>query len=434
MTVSGMSLSALRPDPRDDRGAAMMTVLLVGAVLTALALTAATISLHNVRNAGRDRVATGAMGAAESGIAEGITYLRTSDAGALACSPACASNPWGNSAAPRSLTFSDGGKATVWIEVVQAFNPPTAKVATYKIHSVGSRGTGLEAGVRTLQQTVVGKPIEIPIGVYANNITMNGTPQTFQESVFSKNCISGREKMNFGTSVDAYFGIPAAAHSVKWISEKNSSCSSAESNNIHRSAACNPAYPYDQDAQGGPVSGPCAPPGGTSLFTQAQLDTYGRGLNDNELEQLRIRAKAQGNYWTSTSAWTPPNPSVYPHAVLFFDVSPNATLTIQSELDGYSWNGDCVSPARTVIIVVNHPSVGSGGLTLNSNANLSGALFVQRGQLQFNGTATWTGTLFANTIQQWNGSATSQLTSCFLQKLPGGLMNITPTRFHEVDR
>ena len=418
-----------------DSGAALITVLMAGAVLMASALVAVNVSLTNLKNAGRDRVAGGAMAAAEAGIAEAVSYLETHRAGTLACSPSCSSNPWGNSASPQALSYPDGGTAQVWIEVIQAFSPPAVKVATYRIHSRGTAGSG--PGQRVLEQTVTGTPLSIPIGVYANNITMNGTPQTFQESVFSKNCIGGRNQMSFGTAPDAYFGIVPAAHSTQWIFENNGACSASNNKNIHTSAACNSAYPHDQDAQGGPVSSPCNPPGGTSRFTQADLDQYGRGLNDDELANLRAEAQAQGNYWTSGTAWTPPNPAVHPDAVIFFDLpasGPGATVTIQNELDAYAWNGQCATPPRTVIIVVNNATTGNGGATVNSNGNLAGAIFVQKGTLKFNGTITWTGTIWADTIEQWNGNATSQLTSCFLQNLPGGLMSIKTTRFREVDR
>src|SRR3990170_1718109 len=180
-------MERLRRVRSGDSGAALMTVLMAGAILTASALVMVNLSLTNLRNAGRDRVAGGAMGAAEAGLSEGVNFLQTHPAGALACSPTCASNPWGNSANPTSLTYPDGGTAKVWIEVIQAFNPPAVKVATYKIHATGQAGTG--PGQRVLEQTVTGQPLNIPIGVYATNITMNGTPQTFKESVFSKNCI-----------------------------------------------------------------------------------------------------------------------------------------------------------------------------------------------------------------------------------------------------
>ncbi len=416
-----------------ESGAALLTVMLAGAILTAVAVVGATVSINNLKNAGRDRVAGGAMGAAEAGIAEAISYLATQGVGRISCSPTCGvANPWGSSASPQVIAFPDGRSAEVWVEVVQAFSPPTVPLGTYKIHSYGTDGTG--PGARRLEQTVTAKPIEIPIGVYAEQIQISGTPQTFKESVFSKTCIQGRDKMTFGTQLDAYFGIMPAAHSVQWISTKNGNCAANNNNNIHRSGACNSSYPYDRDAQGGPVSSPCAPVNNSSLFTQAMLDGYGKALSPSQLEALRSRAKAQGSYYTSTSGWAAPNPATYPSAVLFFDVGPNDTVTIQNELDAYDWNGECSSTPKTLIVVVNNSSKGNGGVRLNSNANLSGGLFVQKGYLQFNGTATWTGTIYADTIEKWNGNATSQLTSCFLQNFPGGLLQITPTRFREVDR
>ena len=426
--------SRFRRALEEDSGAALMTVLMAGAIMTASALVVVNLSLTNLRNAGRDRVAGGAMGAAEGALSEAVNYLETHNAGVVNCSPSC-TNPWGNQNSPMPLTFPDGGTAKVWIEVLQAFNPPAVKVATYKIHAVGHSGTG--PGMRVLEQTVTGKPLSIPIGVYATNITMNGTPQTFQESVFSKNCIGGRNKMVFGASPDAYFGIMPAAHSTQYIFENNGSCSSTNPRNIHKNAACNSTYPYDQDAQGGTVSSPCAPVNNTSKFTQADLDSYGRGLNDDELANLRSQAQAQGNYWTSGTSWTAPNPTTTPNAVIFFDLpasGPTATVTIQNELDGYDWDGNCATTPKTVIIVVNHATTGNGGAIVNSNGHIAGAIFVQKGTLKFNGTVTWTGTIWADTIEQWNGNATSQLTSCFLQNLPGGLMSVKSTRFREVDR
>jgi len=424
-------MARIRAARQGDSGAALMTVLMAGAVLTASALVAVNLSLTNLRNAGRDRVAGGAMGAAEAGVADAVNYLQTHTAGVLNCSPTCTTNSWGNEANPTTVTYPDGGQAEVWIEVIQAFNPPAVKVATYKIHSTGTAGNG--PGQRTIEQTVTGEPLSIPIGVYATNITMNGTPQTFQESVFSKNCISGRDKMDFGTEPDAYFGIPPAAHSVQWISTGNGSCAANNNRNIHRHSSCNTAYPHDQDAQGGAISSPCSAPGNTSHFTQADLDSYGRGLNADELANLRAQAQAMGQYWTSTT-WTPPNPAIHPHAVIFFDLPPNGRITLQNELDGYAWDGQCTSTPKTVIIVVNNSTMGNGGVDLNSNNVVAGALFVAKGTLKFNGTATWTGTIWADTIEKWNGSSTSQLTSCFLQNLPGGLMTIKTTHFREVDR
>ena len=424
-------MARLRTARGSDSGAALMTVLMAGAVLTASALVAVNVSLTNLKNAGRDRVATGAMGAAEGGLAEAVSYLQTQNAGVLSCSPTCATNPWGNSTTPKTMTYPDGGVAKVWIEVIQAFNPPGFKEATYKIHSKGTAGNG--PGLRTLEQTVTGKPLTIPIGVYATTITIAGNPQTFKESVFSKNCIGGREKMNFGTDLDPYFGILPAAHSAQWISEHNGSCAATNADNIHKAGVCNTAYAHDQDAQGGPITSPCSAAYDTSLFTQADLDGYGRALNQDELANLRSQAQAMGQYWTSTT-WTPPNPAVNPHAVIFFDLPADGRITLQSELDPYNWDGECTSSPKTVILVVNNASKGTGGITFNSNNVTTGAIFVQKGSLQFNGGVRWTGTIWADTIEKWNGNAESQLTQCYLDNMPGGLMTLKLTHFREVDR
>lgn len=408
---------------RDDGGAAMITTLLIGAVGTGIGIAAINVSTSNLRNAGRDRVATGALGAAEAGIAHGIAYLRDRGVGALRCSPGCATNPYGNRNAPMTVNLGDGRQFTVWIAQVQPFSPPTVKVGTYRIHAEGTTGTG--PGKRVLEQTVSVKPFEFPIGIYAHTITINGNPNTFQESVFSGNCISGREKMIF-EGTDAYYGGPSAAHSVKWISEKNGTCSSTNRDNIHLSASCSTRYPNDRDAQG---SNTCSPP---SHFTQEMLDsTYGRGLTDTQLATLRAKAQEQGYYFTSATGWRAPNPVAHPHAVLYFKVGANDTVTVQSELDAYTKN---CTDAKTVVIVVDNGSVGSGGLHLNSNANLMGVIYVQKGNFQYNGGATWTGSVYANSIDKWNGNARALLDECFLANMPGGILEIHKTRFREVDR
>ena len=70
-------MERLRRVRSGDSGAALMTVLMAGAILTASALVMVNLSLTNLRNAGRDRVAGGAMGAAEAGLSEGVNFLQT---------------------------------------------------------------------------------------------------------------------------------------------------------------------------------------------------------------------------------------------------------------------------------------------------------------------------------------------------------------------
>jgi hypothetical protein len=427
-----------------DEGIAMITVILVGVLLTAIAVAAINISTTNLKNAGRDRVSGGALGAAEAGLAEAVNHLRGARLSCLngaACTPA---DPWAAANGGSTVTLPDGRTAKVKIELIQAYNPPVAPVGRYRVTSEGSAGSG--PGRKVVQQELTIKPFTFPLGVFANQIQLNGTPKTFQESIFSRNCVGGREKMDFTdpatglNSIDAAYGIPAAVHSADVIYEK--ACPGRNTDRIHHAGACNPKYPYDQDSLGGPEPGKTTPAFGapckgsgtsypqTSYFSQKDLDEYGASDISSLLPVLRAQAQAQGQYYTNVADFVAPNPAVHPNAVIYFKVGKDVTWSLQNELDAYNY--DCANP-KSVVIVVDNAAVGSGGLHINSNNNLSGALFVPRGNFQYNGGARWTGTIYANTIDKWNGNAMSQLTSCYLQNLPPGLLDIEVETYRELD-
>lgn len=420
-------MTFLRKGPArgDDSGVAMMTTILIGIIIMGLGLVATNVSMSNLKNAGRDRVAGGAFGSAEAGIARAVAYIRANSVGELA------TNEWGSSTNPKQLTFADGGSAKVWIQAVQAFAPPSVKKGKYLIHSEGRSGEG--PGLRRLTQSLTVEPFRFPMGVYAQEIKLNGTPQTFRQSVFSENCISGREKMVF-SGTDAFYGIPSAANSAKWISTGNGGCSETNSRNIHRSGPCHPTYVHDRDAQGANPSGGTCQTSGTpdSSFDAAKLAAFGQQLPASVLGTLRAKAQAIGQYWESTT-WTAPDPTVHPDAVIYFKLGANSTLNISTQLAGYNVDPATCTPKRSVIIVVENASVGTGGLDLQSNSNLMGGIFVPKGNFAYRGTSTFTGPINAHTIQQWNGTATSQLTACYLADLPGGLLDVRTEVFHEDD-
>lgn len=428
---------------RGDEGVAMITVLLVGALLTLLAMTAANVSTGNLQNAGRDRVAGGALGAAEAGLAEALNHMRNGSLACLSLSPSCTTaDPWA-SAAGQTVSLPDGRTAQVKIEVVTPLKLPNAKVGRFRVTSTGSAGTG--PGLRVVRQDVTVKPLDLPLSVYANTIQLNGTPKTFQQSVLSKNCVGGRAKMDFTdaatgkNSIDAAYGVPAAVHSEDVIYTK--ACPGANGDRIHDGSVCNPLYPYDQDNRGGSIASipACKSPSGGNPVNPWNTSKFGPGDATAQfgsvditplLPALKAMAVTQGTYFTSTTGWTAPDASVYPNAVLYFKVGADAELTIQNELDAYAYS--CSSP-RTLIIVVDNGGIGTGGVHMNSNANLAGALMIPRGNFQYNGTATWTGPIYANTIDKWNGNSTSQLTSCYLDNMPPGMLEMSTEVYHEVD-
>lgn len=435
---------------KDERGVAMITTLMVGSVLTAVGLAMTSVAVSNLQNAGRDRVAGGAMGAAEAGIAQAIAYIRDNGVGNLGCSPTCTTNPWGNSATPATVTLGDGREAKVYITTVQAFAPPAVKVGTYKVHSTGTTGEG--PGKRTLEQTVTARPFTFPIGVYADTFENAGNAAVHTSHLFSKGCIINRNAISFGpstdpetgvtSSTDPYYGLPPAAHAADYIITSNQASRCNSANSVHTPNDCNNTYRSDQDRAGGSVSSTaCAgiTMDNTSFFDLTSLANVGhvsRGLTDAQYAGLKSKAKSQGNYWNSSTigSYVPPCPAApcsggrtpYPNAILYFE-GPLPTLNTQIDsIVGYE-KSQCGT--RSLVIVAEQTSV-----HMNSNSSVTAALFVPDGNFQYNGGGTFEGTVFAKTVDKFNGNADFYLDACFIKNLPGGLFDVTPTHFREVDR
>jgi uncharacterized protein (UPF0333 family) len=435
---------------RDDAGAAMITTLLVGAVLTALGIVAVDVSISNLQNAGRDRVGGIALDTSESGVAQAIEFIKNGGGAELTgCFPNCTS-PWGNTTNPKTVTLPNGRQYKVYIKPIQAYAPPTYKSATYKIFSLGTAGAG--PGSRNVEMTISAKPFTFPIGLYADNFEDAGSGTVHSEQMFSKGCITGRSHMNFGGStdpetgvvstVDPFYGYPPAAHSANYITESNSSCSNGSS--IHSPDKCNTTYPGDQDAAGGSVLATgCASVvmgGTTSLFTVADLNaTYGyqaRGLTASQYASLKTKAISQGNYWTNATLGDyvapcvdacPAGKTPTPNGVLYFNVA--AGTNIDNEFKDIEEFTRSTCGTRSLVIVIE-----GGDAHIDSNIDITGALFVPDGNLQFNGNASIEGTIFAKTVNKFNGTADFYLDPCFIKNFPGGLFDVTPMRFREVDR
>jgi len=443
---------------RDERGVAMVTVLLVTAVLTGLGVTITQVSLSNLGNAGRDRLSSGALGAAEAGVARAISFIHQNNTNVLKCSPTCASTggtdtrwKWGNSSTPAEVSLPDGRKAKVWIEPVQPYQPPAYKVGTYRIHSTGTAGAG--PGKRTLQVTVEVKPLSFPFGVYTREKLNNGgTAAIYNETVLSNACIDNRDKMTF-VGIDAYYGIPAAAHSTSYITGANlqicdSNLANVRNNDkkaIHGAAigTCNTNFPYDQDNAplGGsfPAGSGClsAPNQYTnsSLFTidMLQDEPYNfvpRGLTDAQYALLRARAQAQGTYFTTTKPTSWPNAATTPNVVIYFKIGAGQEVQLNTELNSYAWTTDpsCTQQHPGLVLIVE-----GGDLRINSNAKLTGAVFVPDGSLTYNGGAELVGTVFTKKLTL-SGNAQISLNECYTRSTPGGVLDIKPIRFREVDR
>lgn len=471
-------MTTLSAAVRRDDGAALLTTVFLTVVLSALAATATLITVNNVGNAKRDRQSTSALALSEGGVAQAVAHLRTAQAikAINACSPACTSNPWGSSAAPKAVTVSSGETYQVWIEPLQKLDVASFTAGVYRVHSKGTSAGN--PGNRSVQVDVEVAPFRYPMAVYADTVRPGGSGSIFAESLFSTGCIFKRDKINFGTDLDVVYKVPPAAHSSQYITESQgsgSSCGPSDSNNIHHPSkstdgcSTNVRYHYDQDKQGKkPVGSPCyakhpatvatasepARPAYplTSLIADEQdlKDQWNfqlEGLTADQLEILKAAAIEQGFYFTNTTAipavlTSAASAAPYPNPILFYDLAGmptnNRTVDLNSLNNAYSraWPLSADSPdctGRSVFIVVRH-----GNVSMNSNTILTASVFAMGpspyGMVsKLNGSAQLIGTLYARDLDL-TGTGDIKLDECFVQNPPGQALEVRVAKFVEVDR
>lgn len=430
----------------------MLTVFLVGTILTGMGLALARTSLANLDNAGRDRVGSSAMGLAEAGVAAAIDHLRGS--GVRHICQSCTAG-W-NVSAPMVLTFQRG-TVQVTIAEVERYRPPTVRVGRYTIRAVAST-TGGTPGKRTVEQTIDVRPFAFPLGVYtAAKVNLGGNVEIQQESFFSGECIDSRGKMTFvpgpgGSWIDPYNGVPAGARSASYITDTNSNvCSSnlqqvraKDEGAVHRTNTCHETYWADQSALGGPfTSGSCAAKtagtgdyatAGSGFSMDVLRDRYGfvpRGLTDEQFAMLKARARAAGTYFPAGTAVTIPAVSTVPGSAGFNPVVyvEGQDLSLGTEFNGYEWVDDlgCVNLHPSVLLIIER-----GDLKLGSSTRYTGNVFVPDGDVSFSGGAQLTGTVFAKNLK-FVGGGRIGLNDCAAASTHGALLSIEKRHFREID-
>ena len=456
---------------RGDDGIAMISAILVGAVLVALCASILAVSTSNLVNAGRDRSGVVALATSESGVAQAIEYLTTDGTGAVDCylSGTCGLSgyPSASSWLPpngQTVSLSNGRSFQVTITPLVLPNPPSNPAGSYQIDSYGTAGVG--PGKRHVVEKVSIQPFDFPIGVFAQTINAAGQNSIHQELVFSTGCVIRRDHMNFpnnDTTLDPYYKLPPAVYSSGVITTGNDNAScSTRADSIHKTSACatlsndsaaNGYLAFDRDEYGGTIDSTMSCYSRSTAYgqpwTNSQMDmstlkqyidvtARPLGLTAAEYAALRSKAQQQGNYWTSStiSSYTPPcaaspcsnGRTPYPNAVVYFDMSGGASVDTQvNQITGYE-QSQCGT--RSVIIIVRNGDVGL------QSVNLTGALFVPEGSVKLNSSTTFEGTMFAKDIIKSNGGAGANiyLDSCWIHNAPGGLMSARVTNYHEDDR
>ena len=443
--------------PRGEDGFAMLTAMLTGAVVTALAIAATAVAIDGTKSSRVDAATGRSLGAAESAVTRAMEYLHASNGGprAVRCSPSCSANPWGNQTTPQAITFTDGSRASVWIEKQQEFAPPAYLTGTYIIHAVGTTADG--KATRLIDETVAISPVSFPLGIYTDqSADFQGNGSLKQESLFSVSCITyrGNDHLNFDTTgVDAYYNIPPSAHSTSYITEANdNSCQSpTPAGHLHAAGPCNTktwnqvsptgTAIYDQSGYGGTYAAgsQCLTDpkhyATSSLFTLQMLKTmYGyrpQGLTPEVYSYLKQVAQQAGTYYTSTTPGSWPTASTSPHAVMYFDLSSTGTVTVGSQLDTYKWVDEAGSPPAcnndhpSVVIVVKNGGIGIDG-------NVSGSLFAPDGLIRI-GNSGFIGTTFSKTFST-NANGILGLNSCFATNTTPVLLDPKSVHFSQRDQ
>jgi Tfp pilus assembly protein PilX len=450
------------PDRARDEGSAMIVTLMVLALLFALAGTVSSVTVNNLGSSLKSQQAGAALDAADAGVAQAISYLRSSGLTNLKCSPSCSSNPWGNRTAPATATISGtaGQAYTAWIEPIAPY--PASNPGQYRIHSVGTaKGSALRAVDADVQIT---RP-QVPLGLFSRTINAGGNVTLQNQSLFSTGCVYLRSKLNL-TGTDAAYGIPPGVHSSQVITDSNGTGQICTGTNkpIHTlGQPCNSLYPYDQDRVGGSLlSTGCASTqanypsyyGANDLDGDGSLDINGSYIRDDatlvkqfgfhqpvltasELANFRALAQAQGNLWTSANGWTSPDER---QAVMYFDLTttdPGGVVDLAS-IVGFSRNAPLLSsdPAcddRSLIIIIE-----GGNARLSSNQAIAASLFLVSGApygqlLRANGNSLFIGTIYADTVD-FTGTTDIRMDECFINNVSPSALQVTQTAYRELDR
>lgn len=453
-----------------DEGSALIITLMVLALLTALSTTVAVVTINNLQSSLRVQRSGVALNAAEAGVAQAVSYLRSSGVRGIACWPSCATNPWGNRTTPMSVALPGGNDARYAVHIQPVTALTTAAPGLYRIHA---RGTAGALATRTISVDVAVSTTTVPKGIVARTVSGGGSASVQRASIISTGCVYNRSRIQFSGTLDAAYGIPPAVHSSQIITNSNGSgqyCPTTRQP-IHdptKTGAqkdCATAFPYDQDRFGGGDLGtgacgsvkssyPAFYGQRTDVDTNIDVDVDGSYVQDDaallalfgirtpvltqaQLDQLRTIAKSQSNYYRTAAlpsggVWAPDES----HAVLFFDLAqddPGGVVDLD-KIRGFGRALDASPcPDRSLIVVIE-----GGNARLNANEQLVASVFLTSaapyGQLlKANGTADFIGSIYADSVDL-TGNVDVAMDACFVENLSPALLSLGTSNYVERDR
>lgn len=320
----------------------MVTVLLVGASLTAVSSAAAFVTIKEFGAGSDDRKASTALAYAEAGVDRFMEHLKRGQYTFAGLNDAgCDGNPAvtipqgsiGNGTYSASLTVYDPDATGAG-----RFPPAACATRPEKAHPgqdgadntffvITSTGKHPEA-TRVVRQVVAISPLRLPVGIFANFVSKQSAKHDFYNiSMLAKTSITSRENLYFHGDDNYYLmrdifpdGVSghdpnapakAAAHSAGTIYLKNSSnpefeddtknCSAEKQNNGGQSL-----WDSDGSSGTGPITSGCSGQTGyplTSRFTINMLESIAQPvLSEADYQVLKDAAKTQGVYCTFNGA------------------------------------------------------------------------------------------------------------------------------------
>jgi hypothetical protein len=501
MRMAGRMWKRLR---MDQRGVAMVTVLFVGAAMTAMISVASVVAIREFRAGTDDRKSLEAVAYADAGIDRFLDYLKSGQVDYSKLYKSGCENP--ALTLPKTSVGTTGGTFTATLRVFNrnatspatrfgasacAARPISVNKLTPLFVAITSEGTH-PAARREVMQVLKILPFGLPIGHYANFVSVSGNPTMTNVSIFSETQIYGRDKLAL-TGTDPYYTLqdfwpggpwgtgrlgtdfaPAAAHAAQGLfvgsgggtkpefpgptAPTTRNCAANDTRN--GGIATRSLWDSDGSAGSGAINTGCTgetgfPP--TSKFTSADLDRLApRKLGPQEHQALKDAAKEFGLYCNFTNAsqnnaanycqklggakFTPPSVWQSGDIQSMFDAGVSTFVAyfdfeVGTELDNFiKWQAGNSWPCSTDPAVNRNVTliVKNGGYEMQSGAKLNGAIIVD-GNFKYSGGPSVNGTIIAKAIEM-SGGANFSIDPCWLATLSGVFTFAEPVHWTEIDR
>jgi hypothetical protein len=472
----------------DQRGVAMLTVLFVGAALTAVTSVAAFATIREFQASQDDRKAAGALSYAEAGVDRLVAYLKSGrvtygDLNAAGCAKpplALPTGTVGNGSFSAQLTVYDPFAATPADRY-----PPAACASRPTSPHPGQGGdntyfvitsTGQHpAAKRVVRQVVSLKPVGLPMGLYAHAFDLKAHPSFPSVSMISETTITDRGKDLF-TGNDPYYKIgdffpsvtgrsltdpvPAAAHALTGIYLKKSSnpefppAKNCNANNGDSQSL----WDSDGSAGSGPITSGCAGQVGypsTSKFTAEQLRALGSPtLSDQDYQAIKEAAQTYGVYCSFPgfggmgatlctregvevgANWSQAVQDLLGSGInniaAYFEFRSGTPSQNNLDWSGSVWGcNDNPALSRSIAVIVRNGGVNNGG----AGGDMVNGAFILDGNFNATGNFTFNGTIVSKgTVSFGSSSEQIGMDPCWVKNMPGPFFKVVPGQWSEVDR